>query len=103
MIKKSITILLILMMIFSFNALGYGDNTKFTVLKELGSMNGDENGDLALDRYVSRAEYVKMVVALSEQRDSVSKMLKVSPYTDVSYNAWYAPYEIGRASCRERV
>lgn len=62
------------------------------LLGELNIMNGDENGDLALDRNVSRAEFTKMAVAASTYRNSVASNLAISPFSDVPYTYWGAPY-----------
>ena len=63
-----------------------------SLLKELGIMQGDENGDMGLDRFVSRAEFAKIAIAASPQKNTVAIGLKMSPYKDVPYTEWYAPY-----------
>lgn len=62
------------------------------VLAALDIMNGDQNGDLHLERNVTRAEFVKLVVAASVYADSVGPTASVSPYPDVAKSAWYASY-----------
>lgn len=96
--KKIICVLLLVFMMTSISAYAFSENTKYVVLNELGSLQGYGGGDLGLDRFVTRAEFVKMAVALSEHRNTVSSVLKVSPFTDVSYNSWYAPYVFAAAS-----
>lgn len=98
MSKKIICVLLFIIMMSGLTAYAYSENTKFVVLQELGSLEGYGGGELGLDRYVTRAEFVKMAVALSENRNTVSSVLKVSPFTDVSYNSWYAPYVFAATS-----
>lgn len=61
------------------------------VLAALKVMTGDENGDLHLEQNVSRAEFVKMAVAVSVYADSVGPAASTSPYPDVPKGAWYAP------------
>jgi hypothetical protein len=60
------------------------------VLAALDIMVGDENGNLQLDRSVTRAEFVKMIMATSGV--SVGSVTAVSPYPDVSRTYWAAPY-----------
>lgn len=61
-------------------------------LAALDVMVGDENGNLMLTRSVTRAEFTKMVVAMSSYKDSVGDRTLVSPYPDVPYTNWAAPY-----------
>lgn len=63
-----------------------------SLVKGLGIMQGDENGDMALDRNVSRAEFSKLAIAASPAKNTVALGLKISPYKDVPYTEWYAPY-----------
>ncbi len=63
-----------------------------SLLKDLEIMQGDENGDMGLDRLVSRAEFAKIAVAASSEKDTVALGLQISPYRDVPYTRWYAPY-----------
>ena len=62
------------------------------VLAALDIMVGDENGDLALERTITRAEFTKMTVAASTSRDTVGDMVSVKPYPDVPQTHWAAPY-----------
>ena len=62
------------------------------LMKELEIMQGDENGDMMLDKKVSRAEFAKIAIAASPNKDSVAVGLKQSPFRDVPYTKWYAPY-----------
>ena len=63
-----------------------------SLLSELKVMQGDGNGNYNLDNYVSRAECTKVVVALSTSKDMVASGLKISPFSDVKYKDWFAPY-----------
>lgn len=62
------------------------------VLSALDIMTGDENGDLHLDRPVTRAEFTKLTVAASAYADSVGPAASISPYPDVPRTSWSAPY-----------
>jgi len=55
-------------------------------------INGDGNGNYRLDDYVTRAEFTKIAVAASSYRDSVASNIFVSPFKDVPYTHWSAPY-----------
>ena len=63
-----------------------------SLMKELEIMQGDDNGDMELDRAVSRAEFAKIAVAAANAKDAVTFGLKISPYPDVTYDTWFAPY-----------
>lgn len=60
------------------------------VLAALDIMVGDQNGDLNLSAPVTRAEFVKMLMAASPV--SVGDVTYVSPYPDVPHTHWAAPY-----------
>lgn len=98
MIKKISATLLAAVMVMSvgtaavFADNGYSTAEKAGVLKSLGVIQGDPDGNLRLDDYVTRAEFTKMAVAISSARNSVASSLKVSPFKDVSYTHWSAPY-----------
>ncbi len=62
------------------------------LVKELEIIQGDENGDMGLDRKVSRAEFAKIAIALSPSKNTVAVGLAMSPFKDVPYTTWYAPY-----------
>ena len=61
-------------------------------LAALDIMVGDEKGDLALDRSITRAEFTKLAVAASTSRDTVGDTVAVKPYPDVPQTHWAAPY-----------
>ncbi len=62
------------------------------LLAELKIMSGDPDGSLRLDDYVSRAEFTKIAVASSSYKNSVATNLSISPFPDVTYKHWAAPY-----------
>lgn len=59
-------------------------------LSALDIMTGDEHGNLNLSAPVTRAEFVKMLMAASPI--SVGDVTYVSPYPDVPSTHWCAPY-----------
>ena len=68
------------------------DEDIMSLLSELNIMVGDDDGNLRLDDNVSRAEFAKIAVASSSYKDTVATGLKVSPFKDVTYTHWSAPY-----------
>lgn len=62
------------------------------LLTELKIMNGDPNGNLRLGDTVTRAEFTKIAVAASDYRNNVASQLSISPFYDVPYTNWSAPY-----------
>ncbi len=74
-----------------FAAPAYSDNVA-PLLAELKIMQGDPDGNLRLDAFVSRAECTKIAVAASKFRDTVATGSKTSPFKDVSADHWAAPY-----------
>lgn len=70
----------------------YGEQDTAALLNELGIMSGDPDGNLRLDDLVTRAEFAKIAVAGSAYRNSVATNSAVSPFKDVPYTHWAAPY-----------
>lgn len=62
------------------------------LLAVLDIMVGDQDGNLNLDRAITRAEFTKLLMAASPQRDNVGNTASVSPYPDVPRQHWAAPY-----------
>lgn len=69
-----------------------GESEAAQALAALDIMVGDENGELALDRTVTRAEFTKLAIAASTSRDTVGDTAAVKPYPDVPREHWAAPY-----------
>ena len=97
--KKIISLVLTVVILSGFimipqTAFAYASREEgvISLLKDLKIMQGDENGDMQLDRTVSRAEFAKIAVAASSAKNTVALGLKVSPYRDVRYTEWFAPY-----------
>lgn len=70
-----------------------------SVLAVMGVMNGDERGNLNLSALVTRAEFVKMAVAASVNKDKAVYQSNISPYSDVPASAWYAGYVAAARDC----
>lgn len=92
--KKFISAILIVFTLFSFSIIGtaQSESDVMSLLSELKIMSGDPNGDLRLDDYVTRAEFAKIAVNSSSAKNSVATSLNVSPFSDVTYKHWAAPY-----------
>lgn len=94
--KKLISFIVLTMLLSLATAPAHAAVTEdegiISLLKELEIMQGDENGDMMLDRKVSRAEFAKIAIAASPQKNSVAVGLRQSPFRDVPYTQWYAPY-----------
>lgn len=73
-------------------ALAADDDTRLETVRVLGIMTGDENGDLALDRQITRAEFVKMMAAASVYKDTVGEGGSASLFTDVKSGHWAVDY-----------
>ncbi len=94
--KKIISLLLIAVMICGFSicssAAIKNEADIMDLLSELEIMSGDPDGNLRLNDYVTRAEFSKVAVATSTYKNSVATALKVSPFSDVTYKHWAAPF-----------
>lgn len=66
--------------------------TEEQAVRALGIMNGDENGNMNLSGKVTRAEFVKMMVAASAYKDDAGKATNMLLYRDVAQNHWAAGY-----------
>lgn len=92
---KAISLMLVLFVLAggmqALAAPAFSDNVA-PLLAELKIMQGDPDGNLRLDAFVSRAECTKIAVAASSYRDTVATGSKTSPFKDVSADHWAAPY-----------
>lgn len=93
--KKTLSVLLTALLsvggFSAFAAPSYSDNVA-PLLSELKIMQGDPDGNMRLDDFVSRAECTKIVVAASKYRDMVAIGSKTSPFKDVTADHWAAPF-----------
>lgn len=55
-------------------------------------MNGDPDGNFRLSDCITRAEFSKVSVAASKYKDYVAPNAYISPFKDVKYTHWAAPY-----------
>ena len=62
------------------------------LLAKMSIMNGYPDGELHLDRTVTRAEFSKIAIAASPYKNQVASSVAVSPFSDVTYGHWAAPY-----------
>lgn len=70
-----------------------GSGDVLETLRILEVMVGDASGDLALDRSVSRAEFAKLLVASSAQKDAVGGQGSgYSLFSDVKSTHWASEY-----------
>lgn len=92
--KKIISILLAVLMLLPSMAFAreYTPAEIALVMKKMEIMEGDPDGNLRLEDAVTRAEFTKMAVNSSPYRNLVSATLTVSPFGDVTYKHWAAPY-----------
>ncbi len=66
--------------------------TALRVIRALEIIEGNEVGDLMLQKQVTRAEFVKMVLTASVYKDTASSTASVSPFPDVRSTHWAAGY-----------
>lgn len=91
-IVLSLSLLLSALPLFSVAAVDETDNNKMALLSALEIMSGDPDGNFRLEDSVSRAEFAKIAVAASQYKDLVAVGAPVSPFSDVPYTHWAAPY-----------
>lgn len=98
MIKKVISLFVVVCLlipnitIFAYDDVNASTDKYIEFIKSFNIINGDPDGNYRLDDFVTRAEFSKIAVAASKSRNMVASSLKVSPFKDVSYKHWAAPY-----------
>ncbi len=70
----------------------YNEESAITLVKTLQIMIGDENGDMELDKNVSRAEFAKIAVVMSQFRKTVATSGTTSVFWDCTFKHWASPY-----------
>ena len=95
--KRIIGIVLALLLLFPFGITDTAQGadrgeTALRVIRALEIMEGNEAGDLMLEKQVTRAEFVKMVLSASIYKDTASSPASVSPFPDVRSSHWAAGY-----------
>ena len=61
-------------------------------MKSLNIMSGYTDGNLHLNDKLTRAQFAKIMVNASAYKNSVSTKSTTSPFKDVPYTSWAAPY-----------
>lgn len=98
MIKKVISVFIAVCLLIPNCAVVFANNNDFSAeeyiefIKSFNIINGDGDGNYRVNDFVSRAEFAKIAVASSEYRNMVATNLKISPFKDVPYTHWAAPY-----------
>ncbi|MBR5236011.1 MAG: S-layer homology domain-containing protein [Clostridia bacterium] len=92
--KKILSFLITAMMLLSIASCHISalSDYEVEVLSALSIMEGDPSGNMRYSDKVSRAECAKIVVASSTYRNMVEMDKKSSPFLDVTYQHWAAPY-----------
>lgn len=94
--KKLISLLLIFSTLFCLSSITVNAeeivDTKYSILKTLEIMVGDKNGNMRLDDNITRSEFTKIASTMSSFRKSIPLTQKASPFSDVPYKHWAAPY-----------
>ena len=90
--KRYISAIMILILFaFSFSLPSYAaeDNYIVETIQAVGIMKGDSNGNLNLDKYVTRAEFATMMTRASKYKDNVAANINgFSMFKDVRSNHW---------------
>jgi len=73
-------------------ARGASDDNLIAFVTGMGIMNGYPDGSFGFDNNVSRGEFSKIAVASSKYRNFTAGKVTVSPFSDVPYYHWAAPY-----------
>ncbi len=95
MMKRFLFLVTLLLITISCTMPAFADSPQdgiLSLLDELQIMQGDPDGNLRLDDAVTRSEFTKAAVASSTYRNSVASHLSISPFPDVTYRHWAAPY-----------
>lgn len=93
--KRLISLLLATCLIAALCALPAGaasEEDAVRTVKALGIMVGDENGNMDLDRNVTRAQFAKLLTASSRFKDGVGEGAGYSLYSDVKSGHWASEY-----------
>ncbi len=93
--KRIISLLaaiLLLVPVLPIQAKEFDNENALNLLTSMKVMNGYPDGEYHLENHVTRAEFVKIAIAASDMRNSVATNMTVSPFPDVAYSYWAAPY-----------
>ena len=93
--KKTLSLLLVLAMVLtSFTAVFAADETEKTpgeILQEIGVLKGNAEGDLMLDKEVSRQDIVVLLSRLLGQEDEAKAFTGETTFKDIE-DPYYVPY-----------
>lgn len=102
--KRIVSILLCALLILSLLAAAFAnvlaadlatmpkEEDIINVVGALEIMNGDENGDLNLDKNVTRAEFIKMALCTSTLKNSINSGSTASLFSDLRASHWAIGY-----------
>lgn len=99
--KKAIIYVMIMILTVSSTAVfaqGASSSYDETLVKaeslvtQLEIMTGDTDGNMRLEDNMTRAEFTKAAIMASPYKSGVALNMPLSPYSDVPYTHWAAPY-----------
>lgn len=92
--KKLISLMTVLVMMFSFITASATVNEAdiTSLMAEMNIMNGFPDGEFYPELPVTRAQFAKIAVNASKYKNMVAHGMVTSPFADVSYSHWAAPY-----------
>ena len=71
---------------------GLAEDKIIKIVGALEIMQGDENGNLNLEKEVTRAEFVKMAISASQHKDEADVKPAYSIFPDVQSSHWASGY-----------
>ncbi len=91
--KNLVSIILAAAMLFTVAAASDVSESDMNMLmSEMNIMNGYPDGGFYPDEPVTRAQFAKIAVNASKYKNMVSLGMATSPFADVTYSHWAAPY-----------
>ncbi len=94
--KKIIVLTLIVLTFCTTFATTYAAETSSDdiaqMMKSLNIMSGYTDGSMHLEDKLTRAQFAKIIINASPYKNSVSSKSTTSPFKDVPYSSWSAPY-----------
>ena len=95
--KKKITAVLLCICLISsvFTPFVFADDTvpeSMEILKAMGVLSGDTDGNMRPNDHVTRADFAKMAVLLSPYKNQVALNVNISVFADCTSKHWASPY-----------
>ncbi len=93
--QKIISALLCICLISSFFTpvtLADGTSESMELLRVMGVLSGDTDGNMRPDDLVTRSEFAKMAVLISPHKNQVALNVKMSVFSDCTSRHWASPY-----------